>query len=81
MGSEPFVIINPKGNNRDLIVECRSQSGDRTIRLAFLKPGQSYRPEKENITVRSVRRPLLLDTTQVEGIFVVKEVATAANSR
>ena len=77
MGREPFSITNPKGNNRDLIIEAVGQSGLK-IRLAFLKPGDSFRSEKEDITVRAVRRPMTLEFMLEDGVFKQKEVANTA---
>jgi hypothetical protein len=59
MGSERPLVSNPKGNNRNLLVTATGQSG-RTIRLALLKPGESFRPEKAEFSVKEVARPLLL---------------------
>ena len=73
MGSESVVIMNPKDNNRDLVITATGQSG-KTIRLARLKPGKSYRAEKEEFRVRAVRRPVTLDAVLSGG--GVYEVST-----
>jgi len=59
MGSERPVVINPKDNNRNLLVTATSQSG-RTIRLALLKPGETFRPEKAEFSVKEVERHAIL---------------------
>jgi hypothetical protein len=74
VGREPVTIHNPKGNNRDIIVEAMGQSG-KIVRLAFLKPGDSCRLEKDDVIIRSIKRPLTLDFVYKDGVFCQKEEA------
>ena len=69
MGSERPVVINPKDNNRFLLITTEGQSG-KTIRLALLKPGQSFRPEKPCFQVKEVPKHKILDATlQPDGSY------------
>ena len=79
MGRDPFYISNPKGNNRDLIVETVGQSG-KVIRLAYLKPGQNFASEKDTVSVRTVRRPVTLEFEFKNGKFSQKEAGTGAEA-
>lgn len=62
MAAEPFGISNPKGNNRDLVISAVDAEGCKK-QIAFLKPGESYRSSKPNVTVEEKPRPprLMLD--------------------
>ena len=70
MGSENFVILNPKDNNRDLRISCVGQQGQ-IIELALLRPGQSYRPEKSDIRITEVKRPVLLEL-EADGSYAIR---------
>lgn len=59
MGSERPVILNPKENNRSLLVTTTTSTG-KEVKLALLKPGQSYRPDRASWSVREVAKPALL---------------------
>lgn len=68
MGREPFFIVNPKGNNRDIVVETIGQSG-KVIRLAYLKPGERFAVEKDKVWARTVHRPVTMDFIFQDGKF------------
>lgn len=60
MGSERPTIFNPKENNRSLLVTTILSTG-RELKLALLKPGQSYRPDRASWSVREVHTPAKLN--------------------
>jgi hypothetical protein len=75
VGREPFIISNPRENNRVLVIEATGQSGQK-LSLARLQPGESYRVEKERVTLRAVKRPSSLEATlQSDGTYAVPSAA------
>lgn len=59
MSSEPYSISNPKQNNKDLAVFCYDSKGSKR-QIALVRPGQSYKPEKQLVWVEQRSRPLKL---------------------
>lgn len=72
MGSEQIIISNPKGNNRHLRITAVSKKDGRILQLATLKPGKSYRADKDSFTVTEFKPPVLLEATlNDQGVYVV----------
>jgi hypothetical protein len=67
MASSPYVISNPKGNNRDLAVYYYTPTGARK-QIALVRPGESCSPEKHMVFVEERVRPPRLEVTPDGGI-------------
>ena len=57
--SEPYLISNPKENNRDLLVTFVNARGE-TKNLALLRPGESVRSDRADVRVQERHRPAQL---------------------
>lgn len=63
MAAEPYSISNPKNNNKDLAVFFYDAKGAKR-QIALVRPGQSYRPEKQLVWVEQRARPAKLEISQ-----------------
>ena len=71
MGSEQATVFNPKHNNRNLLVTTVT-SGGRTIKLALLKPGESFRSDRKSFLVTEQPIPAKLTAKpNNDGVFEV----------
>ncbi len=56
MAAEDFIISNPKGNNRDLLITFQGQDGARK-KFKTLRPGEACRCDKRQVGIEAVVRP------------------------
>jgi hypothetical protein len=56
VASEGFLVSNPKGNNKDLVLSYETKSGEHK-KLKTLRPGEAYTCDRKNLTVVEVARP------------------------
>lgn len=60
MSSQPYVVHNPAGNNRDLAVFSVELGGQRR-QIALLRPGDSFNPQHSTVQVEQRQRPPRLE--------------------
>jgi hypothetical protein len=65
MAAEPYVISNPRENNRILAI-TRLTSGGGIETIARVRPGETYRADLDQLTIRMVPVPARL-VVQADG--------------